>query len=121
MHTKLFVFMIGLMTWAIVSAYDNGPQVLACDYRFGKSEGTGQCLIVGSGISTGVSWLVFEVKKKRFRYSSSSENEIELVNKSGETLKTYAVRNSEGQCRPGGRSAGIYEIKNGYRVCLYWK
>ncbi len=121
MHTKLFVFMIGLMTWATVSAYDNGPQVLACDYRFGKSEGTGQCLIVGSGISTGVSWLVFEVKKKRFRYTSSSENEIELINKSGETLKTYAVSNTEGQCRPGGRSADIYDFKNGDRVCLYWK
>lgn len=101
-------------------AYDNGPQVLGCDYKLGKAEGTGKCLIAGSGINQGISWLVFEVKGKRYRYSDDSANNIELINKAGKVTATFSVHNSSGQCRPGGKDADIYAISNGDRVCLYW-
>lgn len=100
--------------------YDNGPQAVGCDFKLGNAEGTDKCLIVGSGMNQGISWLVFEVKGKRFRYDDSSSDVIELIDKSGKTLSEYAVKNSERQCRPGGRSADIYAFANGDRVCLYW-
>ena len=120
-HIKIAISIIGFMAYTSVFGYDNGPQILGCDYKLGKVEGTGQCLIVGSGMNQGISWVVFELKNKRFRYSSSSTNSIELINKSGKTLQNYAVNNSDGECRPGGKFADIYEFKNGDRVCLYWK
>jgi hypothetical protein len=101
-------------------AYDNGPQVIGCDYKLGKSAGTTKCLIVGSGTNQGVSWLVFEVQGKRFRYSDADEDKIERVNRSGDTLSAQPVERTTGPCRPGGKSADVFEFKNGDRVCLYW-
>ncbi|MDR2208500.1 MAG: hypothetical protein LBE22_05960 [Azoarcus sp.] len=101
-------------------AYDNGPQVLGCDYKLGTSEGTGKCLIVGSGMNQGISWIVFEVEGKKFRYDDSSADKIELLDKTDEAIATYSVSRSDAQCRPGGKSADVYAFANGDRVCLYW-
>lgn len=112
---------IGIMTICVpASAYDNGPQVLACDYKFGKSEGTDKCLIHGSGTNQGITWVVFEVKNKRFRYVDSSPNSIELLNKSNNPTAKYAVTNTNTQCRPGGKDADVYTFRNGDRICIYW-
>jgi hypothetical protein len=100
--------------------YDNGPQSVGCDYRLGRNEGTAQCLILGSGMNQGVSWVVFEVQRQRFRYQSSSPRSIDAIDKSGNTIGRQRVSNTSGQCRPGGRSADIYAFDNGDRVCLYW-
>jgi hypothetical protein len=102
-------------------AYDNGPQTLGCDYKLGKVEGSGKCLIVGSGLNQGISWLVFELNGKRFRYTDSSPNSIEIVDKSGKAIAKKSITNSNGQCQPGGKSADIYAFADGDRVCLYWR
>lgn len=117
----MFFMMTSLSMLAPAMAYDNGPQVIGCDYKFGKTEGTSKCLIVGSGMNQGISWLVFQVEKKRFRYDDSSPTKIERINKSGNVIATYKVENSSGQCRPGGRTADIYAFSNNDRVCLYWQ
>jgi hypothetical protein len=121
MQILILTLALVLTTFGSAFAYDNGPQTLGCDYKFGKTEGTEMCLIVGSGMNQGISWVVFEVQKKRFRYPGSSADSIELIDKSGKVLAKYQVRNSNGQCRPGGRNADIYDFKNGDRVCLYWQ
>jgi hypothetical protein len=117
----VLALMAALLSAGTAWAYDNGPQVVGCDYKLGKAEGTDKCLIVGSGMNEGISWLVFEVKGKRFRYTDSSPNSIELISKSGKTVESYAISNSNGQCRPGGQSADIYAFSSGDRVCLYWQ
>lgn len=101
-------------------ALDNGPKAIGCDFKFGKNEGTEQCLIVGSGMNQGIEWVVFEVDRKRFRYESSSPKQIEYVNRANKRLKMYAVKNERQQCRPGGIDADVYVFENGDRICLYW-
>jgi len=101
-------------------AYDNGPQVLACDYKLGDIEGTEICLIEGSGVNQGMSWVVFELMKKKYRHYSSSPNKIQHIDSSGKVVAEYPIKNFEGQCRPGGRDADVYEFNNGDRICIYW-
>ncbi|MEM9567278.1 MAG: hypothetical protein AAF974_03135 [Cyanobacteria bacterium P01_E01_bin.34] len=101
-------------------AYDNGPQSLACDYSFEKREGTDTCLIVGSGSNQGVTWVVFEVLDRRFRYRTSTPSIIEEIDDQAVVLEEYSVSNSYGQCRPGGREADIYDFESGDRICIYW-
>jgi len=120
MGVRGIALIMGLLVSGAVFGYDNGPQVVGCDYKLEKIEGTDKCLIVGSGVNQGISWLVFEVKGKRFRYTDDSPDSIELINESGETVQSYSVRNSNEQCRPGGRDADVYAFSNGDRVCLYW-
>ena len=104
----------------VAIAYDNGPQSLACDYSFEKREGTDTCLIVGSETNQGVTWVVFEVLDRRFRYSSAAPDIIEAIDDQATVLDEYPVSNSYGQCRPGGREADIYDFVNGDRICIYW-
>ncbi len=101
-------------------AYDSGPKVIGCDYKLGSMEGTDKCLVHGSGTNQGESWSVFEVKKKRFRHVSSAPNKLEQLDARNEPIKTYTIKNSQGQCRPGGADADIYQFNNGDRICLYW-
>jgi hypothetical protein len=101
-------------------AFDNGPQIVGCDYRFGKEQGTDSCLIVGSGMGQGISWVVFEVDGKRFRYSTATPKKLSLLDAAGEQKAVFMVTNTTGQCRPGGQDADIYTFANGDRVCLYW-
>ena len=101
-------------------AYDNGAQVIGCDFRLGKEEGTDRCLIVGSGMNQGIGWVVFEVQGRRFRFEDDAPDVIETVSKSGDTLARAQGRNQRMQCRPGGREADAYLFANGDRVCLYW-
>ncbi len=101
-------------------AYDNGPQVLGCDFKFGAREGTDKCLIIGSGMGQGISWVVFEVNKKRYRYDSSSPKQLELLDSANKKIKTHSITNATEQCRPGGREADVYSFDNGDRICLYW-
>lgn len=119
---KIWIGFLALTVMGLGSAfgYDNGAQTIGCDYKLGKTEGTAKCLVVGSGVNQGISWVVFEVEKKRFRYEDSSPDSIELVDKSGDTIAKHRVINSNGQCRPGGRSADVYAFDNGDRICLYW-
>ncbi|MGZ4969914.1 MAG: hypothetical protein ACXV8W_15355 [Methylobacter sp.] len=121
MKTGVIALTMGLLAFGTAFGYDNGAQIVGCDYKLGKTEGTDKCLIVGSGLNQGISWLVFEVKGKRFRYADSSSDSIELIDKSGKTIKNYSIHNSNEQCRPGGRSADVYAFSNGDRVCLYWQ
>lgn len=102
------------------NALDSGPKVIGCDFKFGKSEGTEKCLIVGSGMNQGIEWVVFEINKKRFRYENSSPNQIELINRAGKRIKMHGVKNDRQQCRPGGVDADVYLFENGDRICLYW-
>ena len=113
-----FTLAVGLV--GVAHAYDAGPKVIGCDYKMGGMEGTDKCLIRGSGTSQGETWSVFEVKKKRFRHVSSAPNKLEQLDASNEPVKTYAIRNSRGQCRPGGADADVYQFNNGDRICLYW-
>jgi len=101
-------------------AFDNGPQVVGCDYRFGSAQRTDSCLIVGSGMGQGISWVVFEAGAKRFRYSSASPNKLALLDAASEEKAVFMITNTTGQCRPGGQDADIYAFANGDRVCLYW-
>jgi hypothetical protein len=121
MRVHVIALAVGLLASGTAIGYDNGPQIVGCDYKLGKAEGTDKCLIVGSGMNQGISWLVFEVKGKRFRYTDSSADSIELIDKSGKAIKNYSVRNSNEQCRPGGKAADVYAFSNGDRVCLYWQ
>lgn len=102
-------------------AVDHGPRVLGCDHRFDGKEQTGACLILGSGMNQGISWVVFEVEGRRFRFEDSSPDVIELIDKAGNTLKRLKGKNSSGSCRPGGLDADIYAFASGDRVCLYWR
>ena len=34
-------------------AFDNGPRVVGCDFKFGNNAGTDKCLITGSGMQMG--------------------------------------------------------------------
>ncbi len=101
-------------------ALDSGPKVIGCDFKFGASQGTDKCLILGSGIGQGESWNVFEVKKKRFRHFSSAPNKLTLLDSANNEVKAYTIQNTRGQCRPGGPEADIYQFNNGDRICLYW-
>lgn len=120
MKTHVIALAAGLLAWSAAHGFDNGPQMVGCDYRLGKAAGTDKCLIVGSGMNQGISWLVFQVKGKRFRYTEAAPDSIELIDKSGKTLKRFPAGNSNEQCRPGGRPADVYAFANGDRVCLYW-
>ncbi len=121
MRINIAMAIVCFAACSAASAYDNGPQKIGCDYKLGAAEGTGQCSVAGSGMNQGISWVVFELKGKRFRYTSSSADRIELIDKAGKTLSSHAVRNADGPCRPGGKAADIYDFSNGDRVCLYWK
>jgi hypothetical protein len=121
LHMLAVAVVIGVVTtWVPVLAADGGPQVLGCDYKFGQSEGTETCLIHGGGMNQGIIWIVFEIKKKRFRYYDSSPHRIELLHTSYKTIATYPVTNTKAHCRPGGRPADVYTFGNGDRVCIYW-
>ncbi|MDD3591259.1 MAG: hypothetical protein PHO65_01295 [Sulfurovum sp.] len=119
---KKWIGAIALFVMGLGSAfgYDNGPQTIGCDYKFGENEGTEICLVVGSGMHQGISWVVFKVESKRFRYKNSSPDSIELIDKAGNTIATHQVNHSYDQCRPGGRDADKYVFTNGDRICLYW-
>ena len=71
-------------------------------------------------MNQGIEWVLFEVLKNKYRYYSSSPNEIELLDVSNNKIKTYNVSKKIEQCRPGGKEAEVYEFENGDRVCLYW-
>ena len=101
-------------------ALDNGPQTVACDYKFGHFGGTEQCLILGSGTNQGISWVTFKVNKKIFRYSSSSPGTIQRLNQALEQVGSFPVTNSQAQCRPGGTEADRYVFVNGDYICIYW-
>ncbi|PTU30961.1 hypothetical protein [Stenotrophobium rhamnosiphilum] len=119
MKATVFLIMFVVSLSSVAWGYDNGPQTIGCDYKQGKATGTSTCLIVGSGMNQGISWLVFEVNGKRWRYTDASR-EIELVNATGATIKQYTVSHSSSQCRPGGKPADVYTFPNGNHVCLYW-
>ncbi len=100
---------------------DNGPQTLGCDYRIQGDEGVGTCLVAGSGTNQGITWVVFEVKGRRYRFESSSPESILRVDRVGKVVKKFQGRNSSAQCRAGGPTADVYTFSNGDRVCLYWR
>ena len=102
------------------AAYDNGPQVLDCDTRFGPTEQSGRCMIVGSGMAQGISWVVFEARGMRFRYDSSAPDTLERLGPDDNAVQTLRVTNTYGPCRPGGADADVYALANGDRICLYW-
>lgn len=116
----LAVVVLGLASWGTSWAYDNGAQVLDCDYRFGSATGSGRCRIVGSGMNQGVAWVVFEVQGRRFRYLDASEDQLEEVDRAGRTLRSFTIERSSGRCRQGRGSADIYDFERGDQVCLYW-
>lgn len=119
-RTLLTSFALAIIIVTNVKAFDNGPQIVGCDYKFGNDEGTDICLIIGSGLGQGISWTVFEVKKKRFRHYSSSPNKLELLNSTNKKIKTYSITNRTSHCRPGGKDADVYLFKNNDHICLYW-
>lgn len=120
-NTYLIIFiLISIIYVSILYAFDNGPQILACDYKLGDKQGTEMCLIEGSGVNQGISWVVFEISDKKFRYYSTSPNRIEHIDSSYNIVDEYPVTNIKKQCRPGGREADVYEFKNGDRICIYW-
>mgnify|MGYP000851169528 FL=1 len=102
------------------NAADHGPQAVGCDYRLGRKHGSGTCLIVGSGTNQGVSWTVFEVDGRRYRYQDNEPQTIVVVDSKGRELKRLKGENSSAPCRPGGKEADVYSFSNGDRVCLYW-
>ena len=120
MKFQAILLILGVLSSSAAFSHDNGPQMVGCDYKLGATEGTDKCLIVGSGTNQGISWVVFEVKGKRFRYSDDSPSSIEKIDKSGKIVKNYSVRNLHEQCRPGARSTDVYAFSNGDRICLYW-
>lgn len=109
-----------LMLASAAQAYDNGPQVIGCDYRFGKKEGVDRCLIAGSGMNQGVSWVVFELQGQRYRYEDDAPDQLTLITGEGKTVATRKVRNHKASCRAGAREADVYQFENGDRICLYW-
>ena len=64
--------------------------------------------------------MVFELKGQRYRFEDSSKTVLELITPDGKTQSTRKIKNLQGQCRPGGRDADIYQFDNGDRICLYW-
>ncbi|KOR31557.1 hypothetical protein TI04_00055 [Achromatium sp. WMS2] len=101
-------------------AFDNGPQVLGCDLKFGKREFTDICLITGSGTNQGITWVAFRANGKDFVYSSSEPKVLRLVNANGDTMRKFVIKNRQEQCRPGGINVDVYRFQNGDRICLYW-
>ncbi len=114
------VWLSASLTPCLAYGYDNGPQVVGCDYRLGAQAGSDSCLVVGSGMAQGISWVVFEVAGRRYRYSDAASEVLEQVDRAGEVLATYPVRNTSAPCRPGGGEADSYELANGDQICLYW-
>ena len=114
---------VALFAGACVCAHalDQGPRIMGCDYRFGKDEGVDKCLIVGNGMNQGQSWVVFEVRGRRFRFNDSEPGIIEKISSKGDTLQKLKGRNEQAQCRPGAKEADAYVFSNGDRVCLYWE
>lgn len=106
---------------ALGLAYDNGPQTLGCDHRFGGKSETGTCLVVGSGTNQGILWVVLEVKGKRYRFEDSEPDVIALIDKNGNVLKRLKGGRETTQCRAGGNDADTYAFANGDRICLYWR
>ena len=94
---------------------------MGCDYRFGKQEGVDKCLIHGNGMNQGISWVVFEVQGRRFRFEDSEPGIIENISSTGATIARLKGRNEQMQCRPGGKDADAYLFANGDRVCIYWQ
>ncbi|MGL5949580.1 MAG: hypothetical protein ACRCYV_11250 [Aeromonas sp.] len=111
-----------LLSLASISAhaYDNGPQVLACDYQRGAIEDTDICLLTGSGTNQGISWQVFKWQGTLYRHFSSAEKQLEIINTDGDIISTLPVQVETKSCRPGGREASVFTFSNGDYVCLYW-
>lgn len=116
----LCALLVLLLGSPLAQAYDNGPQVVGCDFRLGKSEGVDRCLITGSGTNQGITWVVFELKGQRYRFEDSSPTVLELITPDGKTQSTRKIKNHPGPCRAGGRDADVYQFDNGDRICLYW-
>jgi hypothetical protein len=100
-------------------AFDNGPRVVGCDFKFGNNAGTDKCLITGSGMQMGTLWVAFKLHNSQYRYLSDNPNTLDQIDSKGKVLRSYRVRNTTAQCRPGGIQADKYAFANGDYICLY--
>ena len=116
--------------------YDNGPQVIGCDFRVSSTSElkTEICLIPSSGMQMGYGWIVIRPESTKDYYRLHDNHGAELNNdkrwqkaeiKDGQAFGSAVIwkgnfTSRTGQCRPGGRDASIYEISNGAKFCLYY-
>ena len=112
------IFILSLLP-ASAMAFDNGPRVVGCDYKFSNNVGTDKCLITGSGMQMGTLWMSFKLNTNQYRYMSDSPNVLSQIDSNGKVLHSYRVKNSSAQCRPGGIKADKYQFSNGDYICLY--
>lgn len=119
MSKKKFFLALLLTTSTVVAAYDSGPSVVGCDYKFGKKEDTDSCLIVGAGTQMDETHIMFKVKQTYYIWRDTHPKVLEKVTKDGNLIQNLSITNSQEQCRPGGRNADKYEFRNGDYICLY--
>jgi hypothetical protein len=139
MKSGLAIVIIGMgLTSAInpIFAYDNGPRVVGCDYRGNAMEKlkADSCFIPSSGMQMGQSWLIVRpgISNLYYRFEDnqgSIRNQSERLQKA--RIQTGPDYDSpinwqgsfiyrDGQCRPGGADAAVYELSNGTKICLYF-
>ena len=114
----VILFFLGILPLSGL-ALDNGARVVGCDYKFGNVADTDTCVILGSGMQQGTLWIAFKAAGNRFRYTSDKPSQLDQIDSNGNTLRSYPIRNSQAQCRPGGGKADRYQFRNGDYVCLY--
>ena len=119
-----------------VFGYDNGPQVIGCDFRVSSTSKLKAeiCFIPSSGMQMGYGWIVIRPESTKNHYRLHDNHGAELSKdkrwqkaeiKAGQAFGSAVIWKGNftfriGQCRPGGRDASIYEISNGAKVCLYY-
>ena len=132
--TTALIAITGLIAPAY--AFDNGPRVLGCDFRSsaGESLKAESCFIPSSGTQMGESWLIVRPGNSKLYYRfennhGATRNQTERWQRA--KIQTGSDYDSPikwqggyvekyGQCRPGGAEAGIYELDNGAKICIYF-
>ena len=139
MKSGLAIIIIGMGLTSTINpifAYDNGPRVVGCDYRGNAMEKlkADSCFIPSSGMQMGQSWLIVRpgISNLYCRFEDnhgSTRNQSERWQKA--RIQTGPDYDSpinwqgsfiyrDGQCRPGGADAAVYELSNGAKICLYF-
>ena len=133
---RVLVFLTTSFATMPAIAFDNGPKVLGCDFRTNANESlkADSCFIPTSGMQMGQSWIVIRPGYSSLYYrlednqgATRIEHERWVRAKiqkgsdyDSQTVWQGTFQYREGQCRPGGADASIYDLSNGAMFCLYY-
>ena len=134
MHKKVATTCVILLSCSSAAAFDNGPQVVGCDYRLNKQSEmqADTCFLPMTGTQMGYTTVIVRPGNSKLFYrfednygslDSTKWRKAKIQTGSrydSKSLWSGTFRYSNKQCRPGGANSSVYDLSNGAKFCLYF-